>query len=381
MTAGHQALLFPELTVDAERPKPVNVASVPQRSPFRYPGGKTWFVPTFREWMRSMYQRPRLLVEPFAGGGIISLTALFENLVRRVVMVELDEDVAAVWQTVVEGDAAWLAKRILSFTLSEDSLLLELAKPAQAVRDKAFQTILKNRTIHGGILAEGSGFIKYGENGKGIHSRWYPGTLARRFEHLGLIAERIGFRQGDGLKVMEEYAAQPDAAFFIDPPYTAGGKKAGRRLYRHCDLDHERLFAICDSLEGDFLITYDNASEVRDLARRHHLQMRLIPMTNTHHATMEELVIGRDLSWMDHFPAVHEPIAEYEGKVNGIRTPTARKSTTARYRPTKHRRKHEKSGHAARTKTRQDRHQAPDRGDGQEGRDLSSNSGRPQGPD
>jgi DNA adenine methylase len=48
----------------------------------------------------------------------------------------------------------------------------------------AFQTILKNRTLHGGILAEGSGFIKYGENGKGIRSRWYPATLAKRLVNL-----------------------------------------------------------------------------------------------------------------------------------------------------------------------------------------------------
>lgn len=61
--------------------KPVNVASVPQRSPFRYPGGKTWFVPTFRRWMQSLDYKPELLIEPFGGGGIISLTALFENWV------------------------------------------------------------------------------------------------------------------------------------------------------------------------------------------------------------------------------------------------------------------------------------------------------------
>src|SRR6266700_2915431 len=79
----------------------VNVASVPQRSPFRYPGGKTWFVPTFRKWMASFPLKPRLLIEPFAGGGIISLTALFEELVNQVVMVELDHEVAAVWQSVV----------------------------------------------------------------------------------------------------------------------------------------------------------------------------------------------------------------------------------------------------------------------------------------
>ena len=39
-------------------------------------------------------------------------------------------------------------------------------------------------------------------------------------------------------------------------------------------------------------MTYDNADEVKMMARNHGFQMRLIPMTNTHHATMQELVIG-----------------------------------------------------------------------------------------
>ncbi|MBI4309570.1 MAG: DNA adenine methylase, partial [Candidatus Omnitrophica bacterium] len=82
-----QQLLFPELPQNALIPKPVNVASIPQRSPFRYPGGKTWFVPTFRAWLTNLYPRPEVLIEPFAGGGIISLTALFEDLVSNAVMV------------------------------------------------------------------------------------------------------------------------------------------------------------------------------------------------------------------------------------------------------------------------------------------------------
>ena len=111
---------------------------------------------------------------------------------------------------------------------------------------------------------------------------------------------------------MKEFSKKLDVIFFIDPPYTAGGKKAGKRLYKHFDLDHERLFAICETLKGDFLMTYDNADEVKEMARKHGFQMRLISMNNTHHATMEELVIGKDLSWMDAFPAVHEPTAKYK---------------------------------------------------------------------
>ena len=316
MKAPRQQSLFPELCEDTESPKPVNVASVPQRSPFRYPGGKTWFVPTFRDWIKNHYPKPEILIEPFAGGGIISLTALFEEFVSRVVMVEIDEEIAAVWQSVVDGHAEWIAKRILSFELTKESVIDEISRTSVDLREKAFQTILKNRTFHGGILAEGSGFLKYGENGKGIRSRWYPATLSKRFSNLKLVADRILFCKDDGLEVIQEYSRRQDVVFFIDPPYTAGGKRAGKRLYRHFTLDHERLFTLCESVKGDFLMTYDNADEVKMMARNHGFQMRLIPMTNTHHATMQELVIGKDLSWMDRYTAVHEPIAEYktEGK-------------------------------------------------------------------
>jgi DNA adenine methylase len=198
--------------------------------------------------------------------------------------------------------------------MTRESVKEELRRTPKTKREKAFQTILKNRTLHGGILAEGSRFIRYGENGKGIGSRWYPKTLAQRLINLNRVIDRIDFRCDDGLKVMMEFSSRGDVIYFIDPPYTAGGKKAGRRLYKHHQLDHERLFTICESLVGDFLMTYDEAEEVKAMARRYGFQMRLIPMKNTHHATMKELIIGRDLSWLDELPAIRESEARYKVK-------------------------------------------------------------------
>src|SRR5438067_6981748 len=90
----------------------VNVAQVPQRSPFRYPGGKTWLVPHVRAWLRSLPKKPQVFVEPFAGGGIISLTAAFEDLADKVLMVELDHEVAALWKTILSDENAWLCEQI-----------------------------------------------------------------------------------------------------------------------------------------------------------------------------------------------------------------------------------------------------------------------------
>jgi len=249
--------------------------------------------------MMSLPKVPAVLVEPFAGGGIISLTAAFEQLADRIVMVELDRQVAAVWETILSDDTDWLAKKILTFDLTVDSAKAEFSKQSKSVRELAFQTILKNRTAHGGILAGGAGVLKNGENGKGILSRWYPQTIAKRIANIGHVAKRIEFVQGDAFEQLTRFGGDKNAVYFIDPPYTAGGKSAGSRLYTHSIVDHEKLFSVCEMLQGDFLMTYDNAEEVCALAERHGFKTKPVAMKNTHHAEMDELLIGRNLNWVD----------------------------------------------------------------------------------
>lgn len=276
----------------------VNVASVPQRSPFRYPGGKTWFVPTFRRWITNKKTKPKLLIEPFTGGGIIGLTAAFENLAEKVILVELDEYVASVWSILIDGEAEKLAKKILNFELSFENARTALDKEPKDTFQKAFQTILRNRVSHGGIMAPGSGLIKNGENGKGISSRWYPATLARRIRDIITIREKITFIHGSAFDVIQENSDNPYAAFFVDPPYTAGGKKAGRRLYSHHALNHERLFDEFVDVRADFIFTYDDSDELREMARVRSFDHELIAMKNTHHAVMSELIVGKNLKWL-----------------------------------------------------------------------------------
>lgn len=275
----------------------VNVASVPQRSPFRYPGGKTWLVPHIRRWFGSMPTKPVHLIEPFAGGGIVGLTVAFERLAEHVTLVELDDDVAAVWETMLGGDAEWLATKIVNFDLTHETVQAVLSETPATTRERAFATILRNRVNHGGIMAPGSGVIKHGENGKGLRSRWYPQTLSQRILAIGAIRDRITIVHGEGIEAMRQHAGNAATVFFIDPPYTAGGKRAGSRLYTHWVMDHERLFDVTATLASDFLMTYDNADELHDLARRHNFDTLLVAMKNTHHAKMTELLIGRNLNW------------------------------------------------------------------------------------
>jgi DNA adenine methylase len=282
---------------DVQVPQPVvNVASVPQRSPFRYPGGKTWLIPRFRAWIRALPSRPALLIEPFAGGAVISLTAAMENLADKIVMAEIDPDVSSVWETIIHGDCSALVDRIMGFRISRDAVITELSREPQSQLDRAFQTLLRNRVQRGGIIAPGASLVRAGENGKGVASRWYPRTLANRIRAIAQVRNRIQFTQCDALDLTCQFVSLADAAFFIDPPYTAGGKKAGKRLYTFNELDHGRLFSLLAQARGPALITYDDAPEPLALALHHGFSVEKVAMSNTHHSTMLELLITKQPS-------------------------------------------------------------------------------------
>lgn len=264
---------------------------------FRYPGGKTWLAPWVRRWLTSMPDRPALFVEPFLGGGVISLTVAMEGLAARVVMSEIDEEVAAVWQTVLGPYARWLSARIGGFRVTEAAVREVLAAEPTSVRARAFRAIVRNRMNRGGIMAHGAGLLRSGEAGRGLLSRWYPETLQRRIEAIEEVADRLDFLHGDGLGLIKHASDMPGAALFIDPPYTASHKSAGDRLYAHSEVDHARVFALASRARGPLLMTYYDDPEVRRLAVRSGLSLMGVAMRNTHHVEMRELLISDDLSW------------------------------------------------------------------------------------
>jgi DNA adenine methylase len=274
--------------------KPINVAQVRHLSPFRYPGGKTWLVPQIRNWLNACRRSIDVFVEPFAGGAIAGLTVAAEGLAYTVALSELDTDVSSVWTLIFDGndrDVTWLRNQILGFTVNLKNVQSIISSEPKTLRDRAFRTVIKNRMQRGGIMAAGAGLVKAGEAGRGLGSRWYPETLAKRIEILRSLRDRVSFLKCDAFQAIEQFSHNPRAFFFIDPPYTAGGKKAGSRLYEHSEVDHQKLFAVMAAVQGSALLTYDDTPEVRKLAAQHDFQVISVPMKNTHHAIMSELVL------------------------------------------------------------------------------------------
>lgn len=57
-----------------------NVSSVPQRSPLRYPGGKTWLIPHVRTWIT--------LIEPRLADGSIDFMMTYDHVPEIIDLVD-----------------------------------------------------------------------------------------------------------------------------------------------------------------------------------------------------------------------------------------------------------------------------------------------------
>lgn len=116
-------------------------------------------MPEVRKWLTSSKVTPSVFVEPFAGGAMAGLSAAAESLAEHVFLGELDDDVAAVWKTIFQGenaDVAWLCKQIIGFDVTLENVRAILDGNPKSVRGRAFRTIVKNRMQRGGIMAAGA---------------------------------------------------------------------------------------------------------------------------------------------------------------------------------------------------------------------------------
>lgn len=263
-------------------------------SPFRYPGGKIWLRPWIRQWLSDPVDR---LVECFAGGANVTLTAISEKLAKRGTLIEIDPDVAAVWEAMLNGKATWLSNKISTFKPGRKAILTELKISVRTDHTRAWKTLLRNRVNHGGILAPGAGLLRRGEDDNGIDSRWYPETLAARISEIYKIRTKVRFIRGDGLAWIENYkprSSDDSIAFFIDPPYSS----VGQRLYTYGKVDHDRLFRAAAKLPGRVLMTYHNAAEIRRLATKFGFEFRKVKMVSRQNTPKTELLVSKDFGWL-----------------------------------------------------------------------------------
>ena len=152
------------------------------------------------------------------------------------------------WKTIFKpGGAERPAQAVESFKFTDKRVrkMLTSGHMVAGNDQEAFRALLRNRVSRAGVMAAGAGLLRSGEAGKGLASRWYPATLAKRLRLIAKHRSCFKFAGTDGIKLMQCYAADKTMAWFIDPHYP----EAGGRLYGGDYFDHDDLFDYASELD------------------------------------------------------------------------------------------------------------------------------------
>ena len=238
-------------------------------SPLRYPGGKRRLVGYLAEALRLNGLRPKLYVEPFAGGASVALQLLNDGLVERIALGEKDSLLAAFWRTVFTNPER-LIHEMHRAEVSVGAWEHFRAYRPRSDWGKALKCLYLNRTSFSGILSGTAGPIggKAQASDYGIGCRFPKARIEKRIRQAAALADRVAFvHEGDWSetvdRAIDNMSGPEDVFVYLDPPFY----RKANRLYRYY-FDDDGHSALRDGLVHfvcPYLLSYDAAPEVEAL--------------------------------------------------------------------------------------------------------------------
>lgn len=242
------------------------------RSPLRYPGGKSNITPL----VKFIIQQKNIdvsdnftYIEPFAGGAGVAVNLLLEGVVSNIVINDYDKAIYSFWRALKDDTAAlidlieatpvtveeWHHQRDIYLTFNHKySLKL------------GFAAFFLNRTNRSGILNAGpiGGYEQSGTYQ--INARFNKDTLINRIQNIARYKKNI-FLYNKEIRsfisqIIPKYGS--DAFVYFDPPYFANGKRLYKNFLVH--EDHVEIAQyINQAVSCDWILTYDDAPQIREI--------------------------------------------------------------------------------------------------------------------
>lgn len=238
-------------------------------TPLRYPGGKSRLSGFLRDlilaggWQNSTY------AEPYAGGAGAALTLLIEGTVSKIAINDLDPCIYSFWHSVTERPRNFIELlQNCALTLDEWKTQREIYRTKDESDRLAlgFATFYLNRTNRSGVLNAGV-IGGQAQGGKyRLDARFNKADLARKVQAIGERATDISVSMEDGTSFIARMLREEKVFIYADPPYF----DKGSLLYMNSfdTSQHEELANLLNKNPGaDWLLTYDDAQEIRALYR------------------------------------------------------------------------------------------------------------------
>jgi len=200
--------------------------------------------------------------EPFAGTASVTFYLLRNKMVDYYHINDVDQGVTSLWQTVKDNPEA-LIDAVMSYSPNVSDFYDFKSDPGARLFDMAFRKLVLHQVSFSGLGAMAGGPLGgRAQAGKyNVDCRWSPLKLAKGIEACStLLNSSDGVVTSGGWEGVVDSAVKAKGFLYLDPPYYV----KGRELYVSGELDHGALATALMSAE-DFVLSYDDAPEVREL--------------------------------------------------------------------------------------------------------------------
>ncbi|EXI62811.1 hypothetical protein MHD_06715 [Mannheimia granulomatis] len=235
-------------------------------SPLRYPGGKACIFDMTKDILVGHNLNGWQYAEPYAGGCGLALSLLFDGIVSRLHLNDIDPSIATFWESVLVYTDE-LAERVENavFTIEEwrKQKQIQKAKLTANPIDLAFSTLYLNRTNRSGIIGAGviGGLAQTG-NYK-MDCRFNKVDIISKIYAIAKRQMDIYIYNLDAIDFIKKLENQENLVLMIDPPYYNKGQTLYANFYRHDD--HAKIADILTNTTLPWILTYDNTLEIIEL--------------------------------------------------------------------------------------------------------------------
>lgn len=244
-------------------------------SPLRYPGSKQNLIPYIERILVHNCLSPDILVEPFVGGGSVFLSLITRGIAEEAIISDYDPLLYSFWSTV----------------FSEPHLLIEFVEHVHvdlktfykykkvSKNPKSFNKnqlakacLFLNRTSFSGIIAPSAGPIggSRQESEYKIDCRFNRSAIISKIEYISAFQDQVTILPYDWQKAvshsLKKYS-KGKVLFYFDPPFYHKAKDLYRTFF--AKPQHEKLAAFLHKFPHNWVLSYDNAPEIRKLYSGH----------------------------------------------------------------------------------------------------------------
>lgn len=244
---------------------------------FRYPGGKSKLRKEIVNKLSAQAAHKGLQYrEPFFGGGSIGLKFLADSQhITKAWINDKDVGIACLWTSVIRYHEEF-KERVKSFKPSvqafheiRSELIAQTAMPSQdKIIDIGFKKLAIHQISYSGLGTKSGGPLGGAkqESDYKVDCRWSPKYICKKIDKVHGFLGNLEIHENcctnlDFSDLIKDNTC--DSLLYLDPPYYIKGND----LYQHGFTveDHKRLAVALKNTKHNWLLSYDDCQDIRDL--------------------------------------------------------------------------------------------------------------------